>query len=190
MRTLIIYAHPWEQSFNNRVLKRVIATLEKNDAPYHLADLNKDEFDPVLKEADLALFSKGIHRDPLAEKYANLLKESKRVVFIFPIWWYGPPAIVKGFFDKVFLKNHVYKQEKRGPMEGILDLDQSIFLTSAHMSEEDFIKMGNPIQNVYADALMGLVGSKENIWLPCNEVHDEQARIEYLDSVEDLLQRK
>ena len=190
MKTLVIYAHPWKESFNSKVLKSVEETLINTASDYRIIDLIADEFDPVLKEKDLALFSKGIHQDPLAAHYAEALKEAKRVIFIFPIWWYGPPAIIKGFFDKVFLKNHVYKQENRGKMEGILDIDQSIFLTSANMSREDFIELGDPIQNVFVEGLMGLVGSKENIWLPCNEVHSEQARQEYLESVNHLIRNK
>lgn len=190
MKTLVIYAHPWKESFNSKVLKRVEETLIETNVDYRIIDLIADDFDPVLKERDLALFSKGIHQDPLAEDYAKALKEAKRLIFIFPIWWYGPPAIIKGFFDKVFLKNHVYKQENRGKMEGILEIDQTIFLTSANMSKEDFIKLGDPIQNVYVDGLMGLVGSKENVWLPCNAVHDETARLQYMQDVADIIKNK
>jgi NAD(P)H dehydrogenase (quinone) len=58
----------------------------------------------VLEETDLALYAKGKTTDKLVLNYQEMLQETSELIFIFPIWWYDIPAIVKGFVDKVMLK--------------------------------------------------------------------------------------
>lgn len=84
MATTVIYAHPYEGSFN-----------------------------PVYSKEKLALFDQGQALDPSVQKY-QMIKESRRLIFIFPIWWADMPAIVKGFPDKVLLKQFAYVESKTG----------------------------------------------------------------------------
>lgn len=58
MHTTIILAHPWHGSFNKAIMDTVVAQLEVTNKEYKIIDLNKEGFDPVLNEADLALFQK------------------------------------------------------------------------------------------------------------------------------------
>ena len=187
MDILIIFAHPWKHSFNATILNHIEQRLKQNGTSYRVVDLYKEQFNPVLEETDLSTFSKGLYQDPLAEKYARYLKEAKEVIFIYPIWWYGPPAIIKGFFDKVFLKNHIYSQENRGPMKGLLNLDKTIMITTANMSEEDFADIGDPIRKVYLESIMGLMGSKEQEWIHCSKVHEDSCREALLQKIDSIL---
>ena len=58
--------------------------------------------------------TKGRPLDPSVQKYQQMIKESRRLIFIFPIWWADMPAIVKGFPDKVLLKQFAYVESKTG----------------------------------------------------------------------------
>ncbi len=104
MHTTIIFAHPWHGSFNKAILDAVILELDKHQIEYRVIDLNKDGFNPVMLESELALYSKGQHADSLVQKYQSILKDTDELILIFPIWWYNIPAILKGFIDKVMLK--------------------------------------------------------------------------------------
>lgn len=55
----IIYAHPWEGSFNHAILNTIIKNLEKKEVSYILIDLYKDQFNPVFTPKELSLFSSG-----------------------------------------------------------------------------------------------------------------------------------
>ena len=99
MKTTIIFAHPWSGSFNRAVLNTVMAAGGNSN----LIDLYQDNFNPVMSAPELALYGKGQYIDPLIGRYIAMLKETARAIFIFPIWWYDMPAILRGFFDKVML---------------------------------------------------------------------------------------
>ena len=113
-KTTIIYAHPYEKSFNHAILERVQALLDAKGQAYQLIDLYADGFNPVFTKEELALFAEGKALDPLVLQYQEALKESNRLIFIFPIWWANMPAIVKGFIDKVFLRTFAGHQHLGG----------------------------------------------------------------------------
>lgn len=98
----IVYAHPWDGSFNNAMLKETKKVLNNNGQEYTLIDLNKDNFNPVMTQNDLSVYGKSGFKDPVVDKYIQILQKTEKIIFIFPIWWMGAPAILKGFFDKVF----------------------------------------------------------------------------------------
>ncbi len=187
MDTLIIFAHPWEGSFNNAILEHIETRLKEQEKSYQVIDLYKDGFNPSLEEKDLSTFAEGIYQDPLAEKYSKALLSAEEVIFIYPIWWYGPPAILKGFFDKVFLKNHLYRQENKGPMEGLLETKRTIMITTANMGRDNLEAMGDPITNLYLNGIMGFMGSQEQKWLHCEQVHEKDRREKLLEEIDKLL---
>lgn len=91
MKATIILAHPWHGSFNKSIMDTVILSYQQKNKEYQIIDLNKDNFDPVLRESELALYANGGYKDEIVEKYQTILKESEELVFIFPIWWYALP---------------------------------------------------------------------------------------------------
>ena len=119
MKTTIILAHPWHGSFNKAIMDTTVEQFKKMKKEYQIIDLNKENFDPVLREEELSLYSKGEFKDDLVKKYQMMLKDSDELVFIFPIWWFDLPAILKGFIDKVMLKNYAYIEGKYG-LKGLL----------------------------------------------------------------------
>lgn len=188
MKTLIVYAHPWEGSFNHHVLEVSKAHFEEKGDTVDVIDLHKDKFDPVYHPEDLKLFASGEYHDPLAKDYSDRLKSADNVVFIFPIWWYGVPAILKGFFDKVFLNGHTYQQNDKGEMIGILDTKKAIALTTAHIDKDSLSQfLGNPVETLYLDGIMKLCGAKETEWIHCGNVHLEASREAFIKEITEKL---
>lgn len=72
--TTIIYAHPWEGSFNHAILQQVKALLDARGQEYRLLDLHADRFNPVYSVDELALFNKGQALDPQVLSYQQTLK--------------------------------------------------------------------------------------------------------------------
>ena len=108
MQTTIVYAHPYEGSLNHAILERLVATLEAKGHPVTVLDLYADQFNPVLSAADLAVYGEGKTTDPQVERYVQILDQTEQIIFIYPIWWGGMPAILKGFVDRVLVKGFAY----------------------------------------------------------------------------------
>jgi putative NADPH-quinone reductase len=120
MNTLILYCHPWEGSYNFAFLKAITKGLEKRNVSYEILDLVLDGFNPVMTEADLAVYRKGAFVDPKVGEYQEKLMRAEEIIIITPIWWGMPPAILKGFFDKVFLPHWAYETSDSGLLQGKL----------------------------------------------------------------------
>lgn len=110
MNVLIIYAHPNPNSFNHAVLEKVKKGLHESDHDVTIIDLYKENFDPVLKFDD-TFRRRDLKDDPRTERYRTLVKNADHFIFIYPVWWYGLPAILKGFLDRVFVAGFAYTYE-------------------------------------------------------------------------------
>lgn len=102
MKALIVYAHPNPASFNAGILQTIQKELEKNAIEYNLRNLYELQFNPVFSGAELgAVFTgNGSLEDVQFEQ--SFITQSDLLIFVYPIWWFGPPAILKGYIDRVF----------------------------------------------------------------------------------------
>lgn len=165
MHTTIIFAHPWHGSFNKAILDTVTRELERRKKDYRVIDLNKDGFNPVIQEAELAIYSKGQAVDPLVVKYQGMLDETDELIFIFPIWWFNIPAILKGFFDKVMLKDFAYSETSIGLKGKLSHITRTtIFSTSEFPTIYINLVKGNPIKGVFIKGALKGVGLRNIRW--------------------------
>ncbi|WP_147107791.1 NAD(P)H-dependent oxidoreductase [Tateyamaria sp. syn59] len=103
MRALIIFCHPKEDSFNAAVLGTVTSHLEKAGVEYRLRDLYRSNFMPVLTAHELDCYlDESCNADPVAQDVADV-QWADALIFIYPTWWYGLPAMLKGWLDRVLL---------------------------------------------------------------------------------------
>ena len=71
------------------------------------------------------------------KEYQKMIKDSSELVFIFPIWWFYLPGILKGFFDKVMLKKFAYQVDEQGTWTGLLtNIKKVTVITTASMTKE------------------------------------------------------
>ena len=110
MKTLIIYTHPSPTGFNAAILKEVQSNLSTKHEVKTL-DLYAENFDPILR-FDQEHRRRDLHKDPEMAKYRDLITWADHLIFIFPIWWSGMPAILKGFIDRVFAADFAYSYKK------------------------------------------------------------------------------
>ncbi|MFI5218176.1 MAG: NAD(P)H-dependent oxidoreductase [Bacteroidia bacterium] len=104
---LIIYAHPDEKSFNHAILQTVVSVYQNHKEEFHVIDLYRENFNPVLGLEEL----KGKTSDKV-KQYQSIIQKSSDIIFIFPVWWFRSPAIMEGFFDKVFIPGFAYRFKK------------------------------------------------------------------------------
>jgi putative NADPH-quinone reductase len=103
MRVLYLYAHPLRESFHFAIREAAREGLRKAGHQVDLCDLYAEGFDPVLSAAE----RQGYHAIPgnraPCEDYIRRVEQAEAMVLSFPTWSFGLPAILKGFFDRVFI---------------------------------------------------------------------------------------
>jgi NAD(P)H dehydrogenase (quinone) len=103
MRVLLLYAHPVETSFNAALHDGILAALKGAGHQVDDCDLYAENFDPRLTRAErLVYHDVGPNIEPV-RPYVERLQAAEGLVLSFPVWNFGYPAILKGFFDRVFL---------------------------------------------------------------------------------------
>jgi NAD(P)H dehydrogenase (quinone) len=104
MRVLVVHAHPVETSFNRSLFRTVVETLGKGGHQVDALNLYEEGFDAVLsREERMNYEDVPGNVTPLVKPYVERLQAAEAIVFVHPVWNYGYPAILKGFFDRVFL---------------------------------------------------------------------------------------
>jgi putative NADPH-quinone reductase len=103
MRVLILFAHPVETSFNAALHAAMVEALKGAGHAVDDCDLYAEDFDPRLsREERLRYHDIGPNIEPV-RGYVERLRAAEAIVLSFPVWNFGYPAILKGFFDRVFL---------------------------------------------------------------------------------------
>jgi len=118
MRHLIVYTHPNPASFNFAVRGTVASVLKQKNQDVRIRDLYALRFDPVLRGAELEGLQQGtVPRDVAIEQ--EHIRWADALIFIYPIWWTGMPALTRGYIDRVFSKGFAYDYDAEG-LKGLL----------------------------------------------------------------------
>ncbi|WP_067937069.1 NAD(P)H-dependent oxidoreductase [Alicyclobacillus kakegawensis] len=118
MNVLVIYAHPNPNSFNAAIREQIERGLREGGHSFTVVDLYKDNFNPVLVIHDQMRRS-NMKDDPETAHYRELIRQADHLIFIYPVWWYGTPAILKGFFDRVLASGFAFTYDGLVP-KGLL----------------------------------------------------------------------
>mmetsp|Transcript_2350 Transcript_2350/g.3299 ORF Transcript_2350/g.3299 Transcript_2350/m.3299 type:complete len:239 (+) Transcript_2350:73-789(+) len=101
-KVLMVIAHPVKQSFIQHLANTAFHSLQDANHEVKQLSLYEESFQPVLTEEELRNYMSD-KRPKDVQKSAELLRWCNAIVFVFPTWWYQPPAILKGWMDRVFL---------------------------------------------------------------------------------------
>jgi NAD(P)H dehydrogenase (quinone) len=104
MRVHVIHAHPVESSYNRALYKTVVETLTAKGHEVDALNLYDAGFDAILsREERLNYHDTALNVTPELKPFVDRLMGTEALVFVHPVWNYGYPAILKGYFDRVFL---------------------------------------------------------------------------------------
>lgn len=171
MRTTIVFAHPRRDSLNGAILDKVTNKRKGEGDKIILIDLYKDGFDPVMSEKDLSLYSQGKSSDPMVVLYNAILDNTEKIFFLFPIWWYDMPAILRGFFDKVMLQNSAYIEDEKG-LHPIRNIQNTVIITtSAEPTESIINSFGDPINRTIITGTFNAIGFFNAKWYNIGDVN-------------------
>lgn len=106
MKISVILGHPDEGSFNHAIAEAVVQTLLENGHEVFFHDLYGEGFDPVLPHGEAP---RGAHLDPVIQRHCDEIAGAEGIVIVHPNWWGQPPAILKGWVDRVIRAGVAYE---------------------------------------------------------------------------------
>ena len=160
MEISVILAHPRPGSFNHAIAETVVATLEEAGHAVRFHDLYAEAFDPVLP-------SEEIDRDavlpPSIGQHCSEIAAADGIVFVHPNWWGQPPAILKGWVDRVLRPGMAYRFAGTDSGEGIpLGLLPAraalVFNTSNTPPQREQEVFGDPLEALWKTCICAFCG--------------------------------
>ncbi len=145
MRVLLVFAHPRRQSFTGQLADAFCDGLRVAGHSVEFADLYLEGFDPIL---DADQFGLETAMDPTAPRPADVLAEQARLeraeglVFIYPFWWSDAPALLKGWFDRVWSYGYAYAYEADLSRSTRLKVRKALALCPAGHTDEKLDALG------------------------------------------------
>lgn len=162
MKYLIIYAHPYEGSFNNAILNKIKESVED----YYVIDLYEENFNPVMSREELYHDSLGETINEKVKEYQRLIDKSTHLIFICPIWFESVPAIMKGFLDKVFSKGFAYDTDEKDNVISLIKGKSATLITTMGLSKFQFwFKYKNAVKYVVIEGTLKFSGIKDVKWI-------------------------
>jgi putative NADPH-quinone reductase len=124
MRLLIVYCHPDPESFNAALRDTVIAAAEGAGHEVKLIDLHAEGFDPVMGREERAGYHTPGENEAPVRAHLDRVLWAEGIVFVYPTWWYGQPAMLKGWLDRVLVPHVTFRlpNEEHGMGPGLLNI--------------------------------------------------------------------
>lgn len=160
MRVSIILAHPDPKSFNHAIAQAALAELTQHQHQVTLHDLYAEKFDPILPTDEIP---KGASVPPEVDAHCREIAQAQGILIIHPNWWGQPPAILKGWIDRVIRPGVAYQflegDQGDGVPLGLLKARVAlIFNTSNTPTAREVRVFGDPLETLWKNCVFGLCG--------------------------------
>jgi putative NADPH-quinone reductase len=160
MKALVVVGHPVPDSFNNAVARTIAEIWKAAGCSVAFHDLTEEGFDPLLTAGE----ARGEpSKDPLVQAHIAQLRECDLLAVVHPNCWGAPPAIVKGWIDRVFAPNAAYafaKGDDQGDAPvGLLKTKAALIVNTGNTPlERERTIFGDPLERQWRDCILGYCG--------------------------------
>ena len=160
MQASVILAHPDPTSFNHAIAKKVVATLADAAVEVSFHDLCGEQFDPLLPSEEIP--RDVVLPDPI-ETHCREIRAADLIIIIHPNWWGQPPAILKGWVDRIIRPGVAYEflegDSGEGVPAGLLKAKLAlVFNTSNTEALREQEVFGDPLETIWKNCIFGLCG--------------------------------
>ena len=132
VKALVVFVHPQPDEFMAGLRDETSSALKNAGASVATIDPYRDAFEAALSAEELGAYATGTPAlDPIAQSYADLVAESDVIAFVFPMWWAGPPSMLKGFFDRVLVPGVAFRMSDNGRIHPGLTHVRNVFIITA-----------------------------------------------------------
>lgn len=162
MKILIILAHPNPGSFNHAIAATAADSLRRNGHEVVLHDLCQEQFSPLLTAAEL---QKDARLEPVVARHCREIASADGIIIVHPNWWGMPPAILKGWIDRVLRPEVAYRfvggDKGEGVPVGLLKARAAIVFNTANTPDgREKECFGDPLETLWKKCVFDLCGVK------------------------------
>lgn len=155
MNVYVLLGHQHAGSFCHAIAATAVEELKAagHEVVYH--DLYAENFAPILPHDEIP---KGARLDPVVEQHCREVTAADGYVIVHPNWWAMPPAILKGWLDRV-LRQGVAYQFGPGGVETLLSGKRAVVFTTSNTPRDDELRLyGDPLENLWRTCVFGMCG--------------------------------
>jgi NAD(P)H dehydrogenase (quinone) len=161
MNISIVLGHPSRQSFNHAIADAAVTALRERGHAVMFHDLYAENFNPLLAGAEIP---KQAPLDHVIKRHCDEITRAQGIIIVHPNWWGQPPAIVKGWVDRVFRPGVAYEfmegDSGEGVPCGLLNVKTVvIFNTSNTPPDREKAVFGDPLETLWKNCIFGLCGA-------------------------------
>jgi putative NADPH-quinone reductase len=160
MQISVILAHPNPASFNSAIAQTTVEAMKANGHTVFFHDLYQEKFDPLLNREEIAEDAALLD---VISQHCQEIAVADGIVIVHPNWWGQPPAILKGWIDRVIRPGVAYEFREGDSGEGIPNgLLKArailVFNTSNTETEREKNVFGDPLETIWKNCVFGLCG--------------------------------
>ena len=160
MKISVILAHPRPGSFNHAIADKAAATLRESGHTVTVHDLYREQFDPLLPYDEIP---RDAPLPPVIAVHCREIAAADGIVFVHPNWWGMPPAILKGWIDRVLAPGVAYRFAETDSGEGfpiglLVAKAVLVFNTSNTPAEREQEVFGDPLERIWKDCIVSFCG--------------------------------
>ena len=160
MRVSVILAHPRKGSFNHAIAETAVKTLQDCGHTVFFHDLYEEGFDPILRSEEM---QKGTSVEATVERHCAETAMADGIIIVHPNWWGQPPAVLKGWVDRVIRPGVAYEFIEGDAGEGVpvgllCARSALVFNTSNTYPERELSVFGDPLETIWKNCIFGLCG--------------------------------
>jgi putative NADPH-quinone reductase len=144
MKALVVYCHPVEGSFCSAMRDAAVAGLMSAGHDVSVIDLAADDFDPVMSTTEWVIYNEAKGDvPPELQTYVDKLKSAQILVFVYPTYWSGMPAQLKGWLERVFMHGVAFRLNDKNKVRPSLQNISRLAVISTYGSPYWYVKCVN-----------------------------------------------
>ena len=155
MKILVVIGHQNPGSYCHAIAETAMETLRSGGHEMVFHDLYAEKFDPILTHAEIQADKPSC---PVVNRHIDELLTCDGIIVVHPNWWGQPPAVLKGWVDRVFRQGMVYRFTENGPVGDLAGKTALVLTTSNTPREVEMAAYGDPLENLWKNCIFALCG--------------------------------
>ncbi|MBU3178376.1 NAD(P)H-dependent oxidoreductase [Clostridium estertheticum] len=189
MKHLVVFAHPYSKSFGKGIVDMIEKEVSNNKSEIRIRDLYELGFDPILKGSDLLNLQSGNYADDIKVEQEHI-KWADIITFVYPVWWAGLPAVLKGYADRVLANGFAFTYEASGPV-GLLKGKKAILFSTTGFPSDMYAQIGmhKSMQQTTDEAIFEFCGIEviKHVFFGAVPSSTEEELKQYLGEVREVI---
>jgi len=189
MKIFVLLGHQRQESFCHAIAAAAVEELESAGHTVIYHDLYAEKFDPILPDDEIP---KGAYLDPVIRRHCEELITAEGYVVVHPNWWAMPPAILKGWLDRVLRQGVAYEFTAQG-VNGLLKGRKAVVFTTSNTPREDELKLfGDPLENLWKTCVFNFCGVEDFLRRNFESIimSTPEERTQWLDEVRQIIRKR